>query len=205
MAGITLWGIGLMHKEWKSLRIISNPYVILGSLITLSAGYILTFDIHESSFVSEALLIFYIGITALILLSAIPRFLSKEKEKAWGPEILGLFILMVIMLYLSLSFPETPSKAFKGGFRLFFNILFALEVFALIILGFIKRYPTYVNIGLLFFALDVVARYFDFFWPLLPRSLFFIAGGLLLLFGGVYLERKRRKILASFNIEEGDG
>jgi uncharacterized membrane protein len=205
MAGITLWGIGLMHKEWKSLRMISSPYIILGSLITLSAGYILTFDIHESSFVSEALLIFYVGITALFLLSTIPRFLSKEKEKAWGPEILGLFILMVIVLYLSLSFPEMPSKAFKGGFRLFFNILFALEVFGLIILGFIKRYPTYVNLGLLFFALDVVARYFDFFWALLPRSLFFIAGGLLLLFGGVYLERKRRKILSSFNIEEADG
>jgi len=204
MAGITLWGIGLMHREWKSLRIISSPYIILGSLITFSAGYILTFDIYELSFVSEVLLIFYIGITALFLLSVIPRFLSKEKEKGWGPEILGLFILMAIVLYLSLSFPVMSSKAFKGGFRLFFNMLFALEIFALIILGFIKRYPTYVNIGLLFFALDVVARYFDFFWALLPRSLFFIVGGLFLLFGGIYLERKRRKILALFNIEEAD-
>jgi uncharacterized membrane protein len=204
MAGIVLWGIGLMHREWKSLRIISSPYIILGSLITFSAGYILTFDIYELSFVSEALLIFYIGITALFLLSVIPRFLSKEKEKGWGPEILGLFILMAIVLYLSLSFPVMSSKAFKGGFRLFFNMLFALEIFGLIILGFIKRYPTYVNIGLLFFALDVVARYFDFFWALLPRSLFFIVGGLFLLFGGIYLERKRRKILASFNIEEAD-
>ena len=145
---------------------------------------------------------FYIGIATLFLLSVVPRFLSKEKEKGWGTEILGLFILMGIVLYLSLSFPEMSSKAFKGGFRLFFNILFALEIFGLIILGFIKRYPTYVNIGLLFFALDVVARYFDLFWALLPRSLFFIIGGLFLLFGGILLERKRRKILSSFNIEE---
>ena len=112
---------------------------------------------------------------------------------------------MGIVLYLSLSFPVMPSKAFKGGFRLFFNFLFAFEIFGLILLGFIRRYPTYVNIGLLFFALDVVARYFDFFWALLPRSLFFMAGGLFLLFGGIYLERKRRRILASFNIEEADG
>jgi uncharacterized membrane protein len=205
MTGITLWGIGLMHREWQSMRIISSPYIILGSMITFSAGYILTFDIHESSFVSEALLIFYIGITSLFLLSVIPRILSKEKEKGWGPETLGLFILMGIVLYLSLSFPVMSSKAFKEGFRLFFNILFALEIFGLIILGFIKRYPTYVNIGLLFFAVDVVTRYFDFFWALLPRSLFFIIGGLFLLFGGIYLERKRRTILASFNIEEVDG
>jgi uncharacterized membrane protein len=204
MVGIALWGIGLMHREWKSLRIISSPYIILGSLITLSAGYILTFNIFGLTFVSDAILLFYIGIAVLFLLSVVPRFLSKEKEKGWGPEILGLFILMAIVLYLSLFFPEVRSKAFQGGFRLFFNILFALEIFGLIVLGFIRRYPTYVNVGLLFFALDVVARYFDFFWALLPRSLFFIVGGLLLLFGGIYLERKRRKILASFNIEEAD-
>jgi uncharacterized membrane protein len=57
----------------------------------------------------------------------------------------------------------------------------------------------------LFFAFDVIARYFDLFWKLLPRSLFFILGGLLLLFGGVLLERKRRKILSSFDIEEAGG
>jgi uncharacterized membrane protein len=79
-----------------------------------------------------------------------------------------------------------------------------LEIFGLIILGFIRRYSIYVNIGLLFFALDVVARYFDLFWELLPRSLFFVAGGLLLLLGGILLERKRRRILASFNIKEAD-
>jgi uncharacterized membrane protein len=204
MAGIALWGIGIMHREWKSLRVISSPYIILGSLITLSAGYILTFDIFGLSFVSDAILMFDIGIAVLFLLSVVPRFLSKEREKGWGPEILGLFILMAIVLYLSLSFPEVRSKAFQGGFRLFFNILFTLEIFGLIILGFIRQYPTYVNVGLLFFALDVVARYFDFFWKLLPRSLFFIVGGLLLLLGGIVLERKRRKILGSFNIEEAD-
>jgi uncharacterized membrane protein len=109
---------------------------------------------------------------------------------------------MVIILFLSLFFPKASPTSVRGGLRLFFNILFALEIFGLIILGFIRRYPVYVNIGLLFFALDVIARYFDFFWELLPRSLFFILGGLLLLFGGIILERKRRKILSSFNIKE---
>jgi len=89
--------------------------------------------------------------------------------------------------------------------RLFLNILFALEIVGVVVLGFMRRYPVYVNIGLLFFALDVIARYFDFFWELLPRSLFFILGGLLLLFGGILLERKRRKILSSFDVEEVDG
>jgi uncharacterized membrane protein len=66
----------------------------------------------------------------------------------------------------------------------------------------VRRYTSYINIGLLFFVLDVIARYFDVFWKLLPRSLFFIIGGLILLSGGVFLEKKRRKVLASFNMEE---
>ena len=203
IAGITLWGIGLMHREWKSLRIISSPYILIGSLITFFAGYLLTFNLYQLRLESDALLLFYPGIGVLFLVAVILRCLPEEKEKGWIPETLGLVILMVIVVYFSFFSPKISPMGVKGGgLRLFFNILFALEIFGLIILGFIRRYPTYVNIGLLFFALDVVARYFDFFWELLPRSLFFILGGLLLLFGGIILERKRRKILASFNIEE---
>ena len=202
MAGITLWGVGLMHREWKSLKIISSPYVLIGSLITFFAGYLLTFNLYELRLVSSALWIFYAGIGVLFLVSMVMRCLPEEKEKGWIPESLALVILMGIVIYLSLFPPTISPKSVKGDLRFFFNILFALEIVGLIILGFIRRYPPYVNIGLLFFGLDVVARYFDFFWELLPRSLFFILGGLLLLFGGIILERKRRKILASFDIEE---
>jgi len=51
-------------------------------------------------------------------------------------------------------------------------------------------------------VLDVTARYFDFFWKLLPRSIFFIVGGLILLAGGMFLERKRRAVLDSFQMRE---
>jgi len=37
-------------------------------------------------------------------------------------------------------------------------------------------------------------KYFDWFWSLLPRSLFFIVGGLVLVLGGIALEKKRRQI-----------
>jgi uncharacterized membrane protein len=204
MAGTTLWGIGLMHREWKSLRIISSPYILIGSLITFFAGFVLTFNLYRVRFEPGSLLIFYPGIVVIFLVAILVRCLPQEKERGWIPETLGLVILMITIIYLSFFFPKVPPASVRegGGLRFFFNILFALEIFGLIILGFVRRYPTYVNIGLLFFALDVIARYFDFFWELLPRSLFFILGGLLLLFGGIILERKRRKVLASFNIEE---
>ncbi|HUL21776.1 MAG TPA: DUF2157 domain-containing protein [Thermodesulfobacteriota bacterium] len=205
MAGIVLWGIGLVHRERESLKIISSPYILIGTLITFVAGYVLTFSLYGERFKSDALFIFYPGIGVLFLLAVIARCLPGEKERGWIPETLGLVVLMIIVIFLSLFFPKASPTSVRGDLRLFLNILFALEIVGLIILGFIRRFPVYVNIGLLFFALDVIARYFDFFWELLPRSLFFILGGLLLLFGGILLERKRRKILSSFDIEEVDG
>ena len=205
MAGITLWGVGLAHKEWEALRIVSSPYILIGTLVTFIAGYLLTFNLYGGRFESSGFFVFYPGIGVLFLGAVIVRFLAGEKEKGWIPETLGLIVLMISIISLSLFFPKASSTSVRGDLRLFLNILFALEIVGLIILGFIRRYPVYVNIGLLFFALDVIARYFDFFWELLPRSLFFVLGGLLLLFGGVLLERKRRKILSSFDIEEVGG
>jgi hypothetical protein len=49
-AGIALWGIGLMHRDWRSLRAISSPYIFIGSLITFFAGFLLTFDLYGLGF-----------------------------------------------------------------------------------------------------------------------------------------------------------
>ena len=47
----------------------------------------------------------------------------------------------------------------------------------------------------------VLVRYFDFFWQLLPRSLFFLVGGLILVFGGMALEKKRRELRTQFSVQ----
>ncbi len=203
MAGVTLWGVGVMHRGWEPLANISGPYILIGSLVTFFAVYLLTFDLYALGSGSDALVLFYLGMAAFFLIAVVLQCLFAGKEKGWFIEPLGLLIFMIIMLYFSRA-PLKITPANMGVLRLFFNILFALAIVGIIILGFVRRYSVYINIGLLFFALDVVTRYFDFFWRLLPRSLFFIVGGLLLLLGGVFLERKRRKILASFNIEEAD-
>ena len=109
---------------------------------------------------------------------------------------------MAGVLFLAVLFPDIPAGGDGTWGRLIFNLLFAAGIIGLICLGYIRRYPPYINIGLLFFVLDVTARYFDFFWKLLPRSIFFIVGGLILLAGGMFLERKRRAVLDSFQMRE---
>lgn len=53
-----------------------------------------------------------------------------------------------------------------------------------------------VNLAFVFFGVVLLTRYFDTFWTLLNRSFFFMIGGLALIAGGYFRERKRRQITA---------
>lgn len=75
-----------------------------------------------------------------------------------------------------------------------------VSMIAFIIIGYANREPVLVNSGLIFFVLDVIARYFDFFWEMMDKSIFFMAGCLLLLVGGTLLERYRRKIIREMQV-----
>lgn len=211
MAGIALWSTGIMHKGFRHLKEISGPYVVTGALIAMSAGYVLTFDVFYSKLGSDTLFIFYSGAAALFTVSFIFNLFAKDRDKAWLPETVFLLIIMTAVFFLTVLY--VPEKTAYSGFRygqphsmitICSNIVFALWIIGMIYLGYVRRYTAYINIGLLFFILDVFARYFDVFWRLLPRSLFFIIGGLMLILGSVVLEKKRRRILASFKIKEAD-
>ncbi|MGB8338397.1 MAG: DUF2157 domain-containing protein [Burkholderiales bacterium] len=78
-----------------------------------------------------------------------------------------------------------------------YNILFFATLIWVIHAGLHANDRYLVNLGFLFFSITVVSRYFDTFWSLFNRSLFFMGGGLLLLGGGYLLERQRRKLNAS--------
>lgn len=209
MAGIILWGAGLMHKGYKPFAMIASPYIAAGMMLTFLCGYILTFnDIFEATLGSRNLLGFYSGMVILFLMTIALYIASKSRDKGWLAEIISMSSLMAIAISLSLFYKrvhhDVPGSDTAGNIALASNLIYALEIIGIIFLGYMRRNPIYINIGLLFFVLDVCARYFDYFWKLLPRSLFFIIGGTMLLLGGIFLEKKRRKVLASFNFEGGE-
>lgn len=215
LAGITLWAAGLMHRGFAPVARLSGPYLAVGLFLCFSSGYALTFDILQWSLGSPALRHFYYGL-ALLFSTALALFVLKgEKGRTWVAETVFLVALFLIVLLLSLTGkgfldPTAPDYPYEyarrdqgyNTLRLGFNLLYALQIIGVIVLGYLRRNRAYVNLGLAFFVLEVIARYFDLFWKLLPRSLFFIGGGLLLLIGGIVLEKKRRRVLASFNVED---
>lgn len=56
-----------------------------------------------------------------------------------------------------------------------------------------------INLGIIFFALEIVSRYIGFImghWGYIALSAAFIIGGIILLVGGYFVEKLRRKLVA---------
>ena len=80
-------------------------------------------------------------------------------------------------------------------YALVFNVLFAAVALGVIYAGYLSDEPWLVNLGVVFVAVDLIARYFDVFWSALPRSLGMIGAGLLVLGIAWVLERQRKRLL----------
>jgi hypothetical protein len=100
------------------------------------------------------------------------------------------------------------SPRYWGGESLSGKAWFVWIVGNLVLLGMILltlghgtrfNLPSLVNLGIVFFALDIITRYIGFIIDLkgyLSLSLIFISGGIVLLVGGWALEHWRRSLLA---------
>lgn len=111
--------------------------------------------------------------------------------------LLASFILLALFFLTPYTGEKTTTLAI--------NLLLFFAVIIVVISGYNNREPVLVNIGLIFFVLHIIARYFDFFWDMLPRSVFFMAGGLVLIIGGILLERQRRQIVRELQVKNHAG
>lgn len=105
----------------------------------------------------------------------------------WGQALLGLlFALLLANLFL---YGNAGS-----AMALLFNLLFFAALVWLVFHALHINDRTLLNFAFFYFAVWLLSRYFDTFWTLLDRSLFFMAGGVVLLAGGFFLEKQRRRL-----------
>lgn len=103
---------------------------------------------------------------------------------------ISLAIGFAALLAVELILPRS-----NGLPALFWNAMFLGGIYWIGDLGVRHGDRTLVNRAFAGFSIWMLARYFDTFWSLMDRALFFIAGGILLLVLGGWLERKRRGIV----------
>jgi len=192
--GILVYSLGIVHNQIKKLNTYKGPYQIVGGFLLLSSIYLLTFfdTIPQGFFITLDIIrdlkhILIIASCALGFLLVELGF-RKRRQHILAVQIYSLLIALILGALSIFGF-------FKGLDLIVFNTLFLGLIIGLIIVGVNTREISLINLGIIFFIIDITSRFFDLFWGLLPRSIFFILGGAILALGGAYLEVTRRKLL----------
>lgn len=142
--------------------------------------------------------------TALVAILSIwhrKRTLSGERPAylIWGQ---GLIVAGIMLVLVNLVIPGGSGSLVAIAF----NLLFLAGLIWLIVAGMHTHNRSLINLAFTFFALLLLARYFDTFWSLMNRSLFFMAGGVVLIIGGHFLEKKRQRVMQKMkHLEEESG
>ena len=200
--GLLLLAIGRIKEEIIVLRPYSEVFQLVGLITALGAVFILTFkDVFDSfrdglyiqgdTEVAFRVLIVVAGALTLVLVS-VTAWLHPRNEREFT--LNGIEGIAIVIL---LAFAYVVIAVDSGGdviYAVISNALLALALLGVLVSGYLRGREAWVNIGLAFIGVDIIARYFEYSWDLLDRSLIFVAAGVILLLGGFLLERGRQKM-----------
>lgn len=212
--GISLYGLGQLHSRIEKYSHFRLIYQCTGLFLILISYYYFSMEtpyrhiFGEITTSDNVVRLLFMIFGTISLVSVIIS--SKEKYKTVKQEFYVLLLAFAgWVLIWSLAFfrDELTVKTEYGytytqmdpGAAAILFILFNLMLFTLsigsILIGYHKNIVPFVNLGMLFFVLGILHLYFTTLYELLPRSLAFITGGLILLGAGWYLENKRRSLI----------
>ena len=178
--GLALFSTFLLHRDW--LPSLQKPYMYVGSTTALLGMLALTFDRFSSGTTAT-------GVAFLILISVAAQVMTAVKNKNYMTETaIGLALLAGSCATLYMS--DSLAAPLMGSATI-------LSAIGCLIYAGTKRYEIagLVNLAIVFFILEVIARYFDFFFSMMDRSIFFLLGGVILMVAGAVAERGRRKLV----------
>ena len=202
LLGIALWlaGLALRGTRWDDFAGLHEKW---GIVVTFAALYSLglvrhfwVFAHHGSGLWSgSSLLAMALGGT-LVAAAAVAAGRSSSREvRALSP---WLALTLVPGLGVITLGPTFDGGWMWSGFA--WLSFFALSV-AVVRVGLDTSREGWVNLGILGIATNIITRYFDLFGSLLEGGVFFIVTGVIVTGLGLYLEKKRRSLVAEVRQE----
>lgn len=195
MYGLALFAAYLFiqdHAE-ERVRALGNSYLsvsMVASLSTLLAftSYPYTFEKHGSQY--SGFEFFALFGTALLLL-----LLVTWRTWRFRVESISAMVLLVV--------PQLLMGVGEADQRTVYNLILLLVLAGLIYSGaFRQKNVVLINFALVYFVLDVLVRYFDFFFTMMDRSIFFVTGGVILMIVGSLVESERRRLIRGLEPED---
>src|SRR5262249_20255896 len=153
-----LYALGRLHGSLRGTKRYELPYAACGLFLILGTLFLLTFDDCYTSIHSSVQSLPPGALTRFIALLAGAGAGTVANLRLHVLEIAVIVVLTV--LGGALFFLGGP---FGPAARLWFNLLLLALIVGAIVVGCWEREPAWVNLGILFFALLTIARYFDWF------------------------------------------
>ncbi len=182
--GIAMFNGYLLHcSKWQFM---ANPYKYIAVCVTFSSLLALTYDKtdHIGGGAINMLLL-----AALLGVSAITAYANYLLNKEMAKEAVGSVLIAVFALLIGNLSAELLRIILS-------NALFLAAIFGILYLSINKLQNAWLlNSAMAFLVLYIFCRYFDTFFSIMDRSLFFVLGGILLMIIGAIAERKRRNLL----------
>ncbi len=200
LSSILLFKFGGVHHIFEKYSDIAKVYrsagikVMMASLFVLTFGFISTptryTSVGETNYYDLVIILGLAGFGLLFIF--LDKFFEESKRRFKFENSFMLGMLVIILFFIFFPFMGDV------GFLIIFNLAMIFVIALIFYMGYTEEDMALVHSGGFWLAIYLLARYFDFFWELLPRSLFFLFGGLIVVLGGVYLERKRKSLKSDF-------
>ncbi len=188
--GILCYGIGLRLRgkvAWEPLfQFFCYGGILLASLMVA----IFSFRFYDAlgGFFRSPL---YLGVVALEVYGgcrfAVPVLMEDIKKDAGRAG--ELIVLGLVALTLAVTMLAKPSWMIHV---VLFNVIVFAQGLVFMVKGQREQRIAFYNWGMAIFVGLILCRYFDTFLAYLPRSFFFIGGGLFLITWAVFIDRKKR-------------
>ncbi|PAV10647.1 hypothetical protein ASJ81_01635 [Methanosarcina spelaei] len=193
ISGIALYFTGTFHELSAKAKYVAPIFKFMGLQAVLLALFMYTFGLWESKN-EEIVPVVYVFLGILFLAGLLSKSLRSKLTCFQTDMSMGVISFLMAGFTLITQYTPVSEEAYVG----FFNLVFLGLLILLLYAGYSTEDIGIVNTAMFWFIPLIIARYFDFFWDLLPRSFFFMIGGLVLLTISIVLERKRRELKAQF-------
>ena len=215
--GIIVYGLSLWHRSAQ--HEFGKIYQHWTTIYFLVFTYILTFQAllpyiwSKDAVYTTNSLIFLFFLALLSLISLIIGIVASVKSgnievKEIGFAVSCIVLLLILIGSTALVADQETSSPFGGrvdnvslalwAVWIFSNVIFLALIIGIIGYGTWQKLPKVINLGIVFFSLDILTRYIGFimdFWGYTSLALIFISGGIILLGGGFLIEKWRRNLV----------
>ncbi|HOW65105.1 MAG TPA: DUF2157 domain-containing protein [Candidatus Paceibacterota bacterium] len=209
--GLAVYSLGtVLHRT--SYRKFSKVTEVIGLLIfnAMSLPLIYKWFYHSYAWRNPPAMpgaLAYLGICALTLILALwglekREGLDKTWRYVWGATLGGAVLMTIGAVWLSPivafeNYYHAHSPAYNSSYWMFATVVLFVFAILQIQVGIKVSSSGYVNLAMVMIALIIISAYITLIGSMARTGLTFVAGGVLLIGTGIFLEKRRRVLLGT--------